>query len=83
MTIISWRSIVSWRPWPRRRTTLAKRREFDELILVAPRRSLGELRGLLSKRVQGRVRIEVSRDLTNETVASLWQRLDTLVKPGV
>lgn len=50
---------------------------------MAPRRSLGELRGLLSKRVQGRVRIEVSRDLTNETVASLWQRLDTLVKPGV
>lgn len=29
------------------------RREFDDFILVAPRRSLGELRGLLSKRVQG------------------------------
>ena len=29
------------------------RRAFDDLILVAPCRSLGELRGLLSKRVQG------------------------------
>ena len=42
------------------------RRAFDDLILVAPRRSLGELRGLLSKRVQGSVRQEVAKDLTNE-----------------
>ena len=33
--------------------TACSRREFDDLVLVAPRRSLGELRGLLSKRVQG------------------------------
>ena len=60
-----------------------KRREFDELILVAPRRSLGELRGLLSKRVQGRVRVEVPRDLTKETVAGLWRRLASAVRPGI
>jgi protein required for attachment to host cells len=59
-----------------------KRREFDELILVAPRRSLGELRALLSKRVQGRIRQEVPRDLTKETAASLWRRLRPIVKPA-
>lgn len=51
------------------------RREFDELVLVAPRRSLGELRGLLSKRVQGRVRQEVAKDLTNEPASRLQRRL--------
>lgn len=58
-----------------------EKREFDELVLVAPRRSLGELRGLLSKRVQGRVRLEVAKDLTNETAAGLWRRLGPMVWP--
>jgi protein required for attachment to host cells len=57
------------------------RREFDDLILVAPRRSLGELRGLLSKRVQGRVRQEVAKDLTNEPAGRLWRRLGRMVRP--
>jgi len=56
------------------------RREFDDLILVAPRRSLGELRGLLSKRVQGRVREEVAKDLTNEPASRLRRRLGPLLK---
>lgn len=55
------------------------RREFDQLVLVAPRRSLGELRTLLSKRVQGRVRQEIAKDLTNETTPSLWKRLSKLL----
>jgi protein required for attachment to host cells len=54
------------------------RREFDDLVLVAPRRSLGELRGLLSKRVQARVREEVAKDLTNEPVGRLQRRLGPL-----
>lgn len=54
---------------------------FEELILVAPRRSLGELRGLLSKRVQGRVRIEVPKDLTNEPPSRLWRRLAPILVP--
>jgi protein required for attachment to host cells len=57
------------------------RREFDQLALVAPRRSLGELRTLLSKRVQGRVRREIAKDLTNETAPSLWKRLSKLLEP--
>jgi len=55
------------------------RRAFDDLILVAPRRSLGELRGLLSKRVQGSVRQEVAKDLTNEPPSRLRRRLGTLL----
>jgi protein required for attachment to host cells len=58
-----------------------ERRAFDELVLVAPRRSLGELRSLLSKRVQGRVRLEVPKDLTNETAAGLWRRLGPMMRP--
>lgn len=57
------------------------RRAFDRIILVAPRRSLGELRGLLSARVQRCIGKEVAKDLTNETAASLWRRLQTAVKP--
>jgi protein required for attachment to host cells len=57
------------------------RREFDQLVLVAPRRSLGELRTLLSKRVQGRIRLEIAKDLTNVTAAGLWRRLATQVRP--
>ncbi len=55
------------------------RRDFDDLILVAPRRSLGELRGLLSKRVLGSVRQEVAKDLTNEPPSRLLRRLGPLL----
>jgi protein required for attachment to host cells len=60
-----------------------ERREFDDLIIVAPRRSLGELRGLLSKRVQGRVRHEVPKDLTNEPASRLWRRLGAILTPAL
>lgn len=55
-------------------------REFDDLVLVLPRRSLGELRDLLSKKVRGRVRQEIAKDLTNETTASLSRRLGPLLR---
>ena len=55
------------------------RHAFDDLILVAPRRSLGELRGLLSKRVQKSVREEVAKDLTNEPPSRLRHRLGPLL----
>jgi protein required for attachment to host cells len=54
--------------------------EFTELVVVAPRRSLGELRGSLSKRVQKCIHAEVAKDLTNDTAAHLWRRLQTLVR---
>lgn len=55
------------------------RHAFDDLILVAPRRSLGELRGLLSKRVQVRVRHEVAKDLSSEPPGRLPDRLRPLL----
>lgn len=58
-----------------------EKRQFDDLILVAPRRSLGELRSLLSRRVQGRVRQEVPKDLTNESGSRLWRRLAPILQP--
>jgi protein required for attachment to host cells len=59
-----------------------RKAEFAELVVVAPRRSLGELRGLLSKRVQESIHAEVAKDLTNETAARLWRRLGPLLGPS-
>lgn len=59
------------------------RREFDQLVLVAPRRSLGELRGLLTPRVQRCIAQEVAKALTKESPAGLWRRLGPLVKPAL
>jgi protein required for attachment to host cells len=55
--------------------------EFDRMVLVAPHRSLGELRKLLPQRVLRLVVHEVGRDLTGETPARLWERLAPEVKP--
>lgn len=54
--------------------------EFDDLVLVLPRRGLGELRGLLSRNVEGRVRHEIAKDLTNETTAGLLRHLAPLLR---
>jgi protein required for attachment to host cells len=52
-----------------------ERKDFDQLVLVAPHRSLGELRGLLSERVQRCIRKEIARDLTGVTPSTLWRHL--------
>lgn len=59
------------------------RQEFDELVLVAPRRSLGELRDLLSAPVRRRIREEVPKDLTNEPASRLRQRLNAVLGPRI
>lgn len=53
---------------------------FDRLVLVAPRRSLGELRGLLSDRVKKQIDREIAKDLTNETAARLWRQIQPLMR---
>lgn len=50
-------------------------RKFDRLVLVAPKRSLGELRLLLSARVKKAVSHEVAKDLTASTPAALRKAL--------
>ncbi len=58
-------------------------KEFDELILVAPRRSLGELRKVLSKRVQKVVQQEIPKDFTDYTLSMMWRHLRPLVGPKI
>ncbi len=58
-----------------------ERREFDQLVVVAPRRSLGELRKLLPVRVLRVVALEIAKDLTAETPAALWKRVAPEVMP--
>lgn len=58
-----------------------KQRAYDELVVVAPRRSLGELRTLLSKRVTARLRLEIAKDLTNDTMTAIWKRIRPQVRP--
>ena len=48
---------------------------YESLVLVAPPRSLGELRELLSERVLGSVTIEIAKDLTQLTPNALWKQL--------
>jgi protein required for attachment to host cells len=52
---------------------------FDRLVLVAPRRSLGELRSLLSDRVKRQIGREIAKDFTNQTAAGLWRHLRPLI----
>jgi protein required for attachment to host cells len=50
-------------------------RRFDRIVLVAPRRSLGELRTLLSPRVRKAVSHEVAKDLTASSPTALRKAL--------
>ena len=56
-----------------------RKRQFEALVLVAPRRSLGELRGLLSEGVKASLRHEVPKDLTKHSLAGLWRQLSSVV----
>jgi protein required for attachment to host cells len=48
---------------------------FDRLVLVAPKRSLGELRTLLSPRVKRAVSHEIAKDLTASSPTALHKAL--------
>jgi len=59
-------------------------RQFDRVVLVAPKRSLGELRMLLSARVKKAVSHEVAKDLTASSPTALRKALvDALPKPAI
>jgi protein required for attachment to host cells len=59
-------------------------RRFDRLVLVAPKRSLGELRALLSARVKKAVSHEVAKDLTASSPTALRKALaDALPEPAI
>ena len=50
-------------------------KRFDRIVLVAPKRSLGELRTLLSPRVRKAVSHEVAKDLTASSPTALRKAL--------
>jgi protein required for attachment to host cells len=56
---------------------------FDDLIIVAPRRSLGEMRILMSDQVKARIQTELAKDLTHHSSDELWRKLATTVVPLV
>jgi len=43
----------------------AQRRDFDELVLIAPAKTLGEIRANLDAETHGRTVAAISKDLTN------------------
>jgi protein required for attachment to host cells len=52
----------------------------ESLILVAPSRSLGEFRELLSKHVKDRLKHEVHKDLIKTPPHELWEMVESAVK---
>ena len=54
---------------------LAHRGEFEEIVLVAPPRVLGEMRKKLHKEVAEKVKAEVAKTLTNQPVWDIEQVL--------
>jgi protein required for attachment to host cells len=56
--------------------------EFDRLVLVAPDRSLGELRALLSDPVRKAISHEVAKDLTGATPTELRALLTEVLPPS-
>lgn len=52
---------------------------FDQLLLVVPRRSLGEFRILLSDQVKATIKEIVAKDLTANSDEELWQKLAPVV----
>ena len=48
---------------------------FDSLVVVAPSRSLGELRSSLSEQVRTSIEYELTKDLTKHSAESLWAHL--------
>jgi protein required for attachment to host cells len=53
---------------------------YQRLVLVAPKRQLGDLRACLDDLVSGRVAAEHGKDLTKLPAAELRQRLATLLQ---
>lgn len=56
-----------------------REKAFDRLVLVAAPHTLGEIRSVLSKAVQGRVTTEVNKDLTKLSENDLRDHLKDIV----
>jgi protein required for attachment to host cells len=55
--------------------------EFDRLVLVAPPRTVGEMRHLLPDRLQAEMQV-IAKDLTKTTVPQIWTEVvDNVPRP--
>ncbi len=57
-----------------------KHKAFDHLVIAAPPRALGLLRGALPVGAQSRIRAEAAKDLVDEDVTKLRERLTELLR---
>jgi protein required for attachment to host cells len=57
----------------------AERGAFDRLVLIAPPRTLGDLRAALGAKARGKIHAEVDKDLTHVTVQDLPDYLGDVV----
>ncbi len=53
--------------------------DFEKLVLVAPPRTLGELRAALDKPTRASISAELNKDLTGERADQLAKRLETIL----
>lgn len=58
----------------------AKHQQFDHLVIAAPPRALGILRGELPDAVHARIRAETPKDLLDEDGPKLRERLQDLLR---
>jgi len=56
------------------------RKAFHHLVLVAPPKTLGELRAALDKQTQAMVTSEVAKDLTRHPIDDLPSHLEGVIK---
>lgn len=54
--------------------------QFDHLVIAAPPRALGILRGMLPEGVKARIRADLSKDLLGEPLPKLRARLSELLR---
>lgn len=57
--------------------------QFERLVLVAPHRSIGELRTLLPKKMESCIWQEIGHDFTKLGMDELWQRISPDLKEHV
>jgi len=58
----------------------AQEGDFDQLVLVAPPKALGELRASLNEQTRAKVCGELAKDLTKHALADLPSHLDGVIR---
>lgn len=57
--------------------------DFDELVIIAPPRTLGELRKKLRKDMVQKIRAEIPKEMTGHPVADIEKLVEEATKPDI